>query len=222
MASDMRERLAGPAALGRAARLDDAAGRYIEAAKASFPRGLRLDDLKIVVDCAHGAAYRVAPTVLWELGATVIPVGVAPDGFNINHGCGSTVPEYLCAKVVEHGADLGIALDGDADRLIMADETGRNHRRRPDPGADRTVLGGKRAAARRRHRRDRDVQSRAGALPRGPGALPAPHQGRRPLRGRADARDRHQCRRRAIRPRHPVRLRHHRATGCWPRFRCWR
>ena len=124
MASDVRSRLAAPGSLGRAARLDDAAGRYIEAAKASFPRGLRLDDLKIVVDCAHGAAYRVAPTVLWELGATVIPIGVSPDGFNINRGCGSTVPEYLCAQVVEHGADLGIALDGDADRLLMADDRG--------------------------------------------------------------------------------------------------
>jgi phosphoglucosamine mutase len=124
MASDMSRRLAAPASLGRAARLDDAAGRYIEAAKASFPRGLRLDGLKIVIDCAHGAAYRVAPTVLWELGATVVPIGVAPDGFNINRGCGSTVPEYLCAQVVEHGAQLGIALDGDADRLVMADEQG--------------------------------------------------------------------------------------------------
>jgi phosphoglucosamine mutase len=80
--------------------------------------------LKIVVDCAHGAAYRVAPTVLWELGATVVPVGVSPDGFNINRDCGSTVPEYLCAQVVEHGAQLGIALDGDADRLLMVDEAG--------------------------------------------------------------------------------------------------
>ncbi len=124
MASDMRSRMAAPGSLGRAARLEDAAGRYIEAAKASFPRGLRLDDLKIVVDCAHGAAYRVAPTVLWELGATVVPIGVSPDGFNINRGCGSTMPEYLCAQVVEHGAQLGIALDGDADRLLMADETG--------------------------------------------------------------------------------------------------
>jgi phosphoglucosamine mutase len=124
MASDIGHRLAAPASLGRASRLEDAAGRYIEAAKASFPRGLRLDDLKIVVDCAHGAAYRVAPTVLWELGATVIPVGVAPDGFNINRGCGSTVPEYLCAQVVEHGAHLGIALDGDADRLLIADDKG--------------------------------------------------------------------------------------------------
>jgi len=124
MASDMRPRMAAPASLGRAARLDDAAGRYIEAAKGSFPRGLRLNGLRIVVDCAHGAAYRVAPTVLWELGATVIPLGVAPDGFNINRGCGSTVPSYLCSQVVEHGADLGIALDGDADRLLMADERG--------------------------------------------------------------------------------------------------
>ena len=124
MDSAFAARLAQPAALGRASRLEDAAGRYIEVAKASFPRGLRLDDLKIVVDCANGAGYRVAPTVLWELGATVIPVGVTPDGFNINRGCGSTTPEYLCAQVVEHGAHLGIALDGDADRVAMADEHG--------------------------------------------------------------------------------------------------
>ena len=83
----------------------------------AFPAASRLDGLRIVVDCANGAAYRVAPTVLWELGATVIPVGVAPDGFNINKGCGSTVPAFICAQVVEHGAHLGIALDGDADRL---------------------------------------------------------------------------------------------------------
>ncbi|MBN8875819.1 MAG: phosphoglucosamine mutase [Rhodospirillales bacterium] len=124
MATDFANQLAAPAKLGRAARLDDAAGRYIEVAKASFPRGLRLDGLRIVVDCANGAAYRVAPTVLWELGATVIPVGVQPDGFNINRGCGSTVPDFLCAQVLEHGADLGIALDGDADRVVMADERG--------------------------------------------------------------------------------------------------
>jgi len=124
MDSKFAGRLAPPEALGRAARLDDAAGRYIEAAKASFPRGLRLDGLKIVVDCANGAAYRVAPTVLWELGATVVSEGVAPDGFNINRGCGSTTPDHLCSKVLEHGADLGIALDGDADRVVMADERG--------------------------------------------------------------------------------------------------
>jgi len=124
MDADLHHRMAPPAKLGRANRLDDAAGRYIEAAKGSFPRGLRLDDLKIVIECAHGAAYRVAPTVLWELGATVIRTGVEPDGFNINKGCGSTVPEHLCGLVAEHNADLGIALDGDADRLIMADERG--------------------------------------------------------------------------------------------------
>jgi len=124
MATDIAHRLAPSQALGRAVRLEDAAGRYIEAAKGSFPRGLRLQDLKIVVDCANGAAYRVAPTVLWELGATVVPIGVAPDGFNINKGCGSTVPDFLCAQVVEHGADLGIALDGDADRLLISDSNG--------------------------------------------------------------------------------------------------
>ena len=125
MASDLSSRLAKPSALGRASRLTDAAGRYIEGAKATFPRGASLDGLKIVVDCAHGAAYRVAPTVLWELGATVVPVGVTPDGFNINRDCGSTVPEHLCRAVVAHGADLGLALDGDADRLLLSDETGR-------------------------------------------------------------------------------------------------
>jgi phosphoglucosamine mutase len=124
MDTQLHKRMAAPAKLGRANRLEDAAGRYIEAAKGSFPRGLRLDDLKIVVDCANGAAYRVAPTVLWELGATVIRTGVDPDGFNINKGCGSTVPEHLRELVAEHHADLGIALDGDADRLIMADEHG--------------------------------------------------------------------------------------------------
>ncbi len=125
MDSDLSSQLAGPAKLGRASRLEDAAGRYIELAKASFPRGLRLDGLKILVDCAHGAAYRVAPTVLWELGAEVVPVGVSPDGFNINRDCGSTVPDFMCGEVKRHGAQLGLALDGDADRLILSDEQGR-------------------------------------------------------------------------------------------------
>ena len=124
MESNLGPRLAPSGRLGRAARLDDAAGRYIEAAKASFPRGLRLDGLRIVVDCANGAAYRVAPTVLWELGADVIPLGVAPDGFNINRDCGSTAPDAMRAEVRRQGAQLGIALDGDADRLILSDETG--------------------------------------------------------------------------------------------------
>ncbi|MCC7274389.1 MAG: phosphoglucosamine mutase [Alphaproteobacteria bacterium] len=117
--------LAGPRALGRARRLDDAGGRYIEAVKAGFPKGLRLDGLKIVVDCANGAAYRVAPTVLYELGAEVVPIAVQPDGFNINAGCGATAPDAMRTAVVTHGAQLGIALDGDADRVILADETGR-------------------------------------------------------------------------------------------------
>jgi len=124
MGADRSGRLALPRQLGRASRLNDSAGRYIEAAKATFPRGLTLDGMKIVIDCAHGAAYKVAPTVLWELGATIIPVGVEPDGFNINRGCGSTVPAFLCGKVLEHGAHLGIALDGDADRLLLANEKG--------------------------------------------------------------------------------------------------
>ena len=117
--------LAGSAALGRAARLEDAPGRYIEYVKNTFPRGLRLDGLKIVVDCAHGAAYRVAPNVLYELGAEVVPIGVKPDGLNINKGCGATATTLLQDTVLAEGADLGIALDGDADRLIMVDEHGR-------------------------------------------------------------------------------------------------
>jgi phosphoglucosamine mutase len=116
--------LASPANLGRAMRLDDAVGRYIEYVKASFPRGLRLDGLKIVVDCAHGAAYKVAPTVLHELGAEVVSLGVQPDGTNINQNSGSTHPEVMCDAVRQEGAHIGIALDGDADRVVMADETG--------------------------------------------------------------------------------------------------
>ncbi len=110
--------------LGRASRLDDALGRYIEFVKSSFPRRLRLDGLKIVVDCANGAAYKVAPTVFYELGAEVVPVAVSPDGFNINKDCSATAPAAMQEAVVQHGADLGIALDGDADRLILADQRG--------------------------------------------------------------------------------------------------
>ena len=124
MDSALGGQLAEPSKLGRAYRLEDAAGRDIEAAKASFPRGLRLDGLKIVLDCANGAGYRVAPKILWELGATVIQIGVSPDGFNINKDCGSTVPDTLCAEVQAQGADIGIALDGDADRLIISDQNG--------------------------------------------------------------------------------------------------
>ena len=117
--------LAEPREIGRARKIEDARGRYIHAAKSSFPDDLRLDGLKIVIDCANGAGYRVAPTALWELGAEVIELAVDPDGFNINDRCGSTYPQALQAKVVETGAQLGIALDGDADRLIVVDEKGR-------------------------------------------------------------------------------------------------
>ena len=110
--------------LGRASRLDDAPGRYIEYVKRTFPDRRTLDGFKIVVDCANGAAYRVAPTVLYELGAEVIAIGVEPDGFNINEGCGSTDTAAMRAEVVKQGAHLGIAVDGDADRLLMCDETG--------------------------------------------------------------------------------------------------
>ena len=117
--------LAGSPDLGRASRMEDATGRYIEYVKNTFPRGLRLDGLKIVVDCAHGAAYKVAPKVLYELGADVVPIGVQPDGLNINKGCGATATKLLQDTVLAEGAHLGIALDGDADRLIMVDERGR-------------------------------------------------------------------------------------------------
>ncbi len=121
--ADSRRALSGN--LGRARRMEDAQGRYIEVVKSSFPRGMRLDGLKIAVDCANGAAYRVAPTVLWELGAEVVPVAVSPNGTNINDACGATHPETISRAVREHGADIGLSLDGDADRLVMADNTGR-------------------------------------------------------------------------------------------------
>ena len=117
--------LAAAPDIGRARRVEDARGRYIHAAKSTFPEHLRLDGLKIVVDCAHGAAYQVAPAALWELGAEVISLGISPNGVNINDQCGSTHPASLQAKVVEVGADIGIALDGDADRLIVVDDKGR-------------------------------------------------------------------------------------------------
>src|SRR5262252_7312737 len=122
--SELTKRLAKSADLGRARRIDGVQDRYIEFAKRTLPRAMSFEGLRIVVDCAHGAAYRVAPQALWELGAEVIPVGVEPDGFNINRDCGSTAPEELCRKVREMRADIGIALDGDADRLLVADERG--------------------------------------------------------------------------------------------------
>ena len=118
-------KVAAPENIGRAKRFDDARGRYVEYAKTTFPAGRRLDGLKVVVDCANGAGYRTAPEVLWELGAEVIPLGVNPDGHNINFECGSNHPEATARKVLETGADIGICLDGDADRVVLVDETGR-------------------------------------------------------------------------------------------------
>jgi phosphoglucosamine mutase len=118
-------KLAKSAEIGRARRIDDARGRYVQFAKDTFPEHLRLDGLKVVIDCANGAAYHVAPDALWELGAEVVPLGVSPNGLNINEDCGSTHPELLQETVVASGADIGLALDGDADRLIVCDEQGR-------------------------------------------------------------------------------------------------
>lgn len=116
---------AKPEHIGRAKRIDDGRGRYQEFVKTSFPHGLRLDGLKVVIDCANGAAYKAAPEVLWELGADVIAIGVAPNGTNINDRCGSTHTETAAEAVVAHGAHVGISLDGDADRVMILDETGR-------------------------------------------------------------------------------------------------
>ena len=122
---DVEPELAASEKIGRARRVEDAKGRYIHFAKSCFPEELRLDGLKIVVDCANGAAYQVAPSALWELGAEIIAVGVTPNGTNINDKCGSTHPGLLQETVVASGANIGIALDGDADRLIIVDEKGR-------------------------------------------------------------------------------------------------
>jgi phosphoglucosamine mutase len=121
---ELGPKLAKSAEIGRARRIDDARGRYVQFAKDTFPEDLRLDGLKVVVDCANGAAYHVAPDTLWELGAEVIPLGVRPDGVNINDECGSTHPQPMRETVVASGADIGLALDGDADRLIVADDKG--------------------------------------------------------------------------------------------------
>jgi phosphoglucosamine mutase len=122
--ADKVKQLAKSAELGRAKRIDGVHDRYIEFAKRTMPRNLSLEGLRVVIDCANGAAYRVAPEALWELGADVVPIGVEPDGFNINRECGSTAPDMLCRKVREMRADVGIALDGDADRVVIADEHG--------------------------------------------------------------------------------------------------
>ena len=124
VSSEMDADLVDSVHLGRAKRLEDAEGRYIEFVKSTFPKGLRLDGLKVVVDCGNGAAYKVAPKMLWELGADVIPLGIEPDGVNINKLCGTTDTRAMCELVCREGANIGIALDGDADRVLIADEAG--------------------------------------------------------------------------------------------------
>jgi phosphoglucosamine mutase len=125
MDEGLQEGLAGPKQLGRVVRIDEAPARYVEIVKATFPKTLSLSSLRVAVDCANGAAYRVAPTALYELGAEVIPVGVSPDGFNINEECGSTHPATISAAVRQYRADIGISVDGDADRLVICDEKGQ-------------------------------------------------------------------------------------------------
>jgi phosphoglucosamine mutase len=125
MTADSAGLLVSADRIGRAKRIDSARERYVEFVKRTLPREMRLNDLRVVIDCANGAGYQVAPAVLWELGAEVIKIGVEPDGLNINEACGTTAPEALCAKVREMRADVGIALDGDADRVVIVDEKGR-------------------------------------------------------------------------------------------------
>ena len=125
MDSSIEEYLVSPEKMGRAKRLEDANARYIEFQKNTFPKKINLEGLKIVLDCANGAAYKSAPIILWELGAEVITIGVNPNGLNINHECGSTHPENMAKKVVEEKANLGICLDGDGDRIIICDEKGK-------------------------------------------------------------------------------------------------
>ena len=170
--------------------------------------------MRVVIDCANGAAYKVAPEALWELGAEVIKIGVDPNGLNINHEVGSTAPEALARKVREMRADVGIALDGDADRMIIVDEKGH-------------IVDGDQAMAviaeswrddgrlvEAGHRRHRHVQSRPRALSQRPRPDARAHRGRRPLRDRADAREGLQCRRRAVGPHHLLRLLHDGRRPC--------
>ena len=210
MDEGLEEGLAEPAELGRVVRIDDSQARYIEIVKPTFPRRLSLNGLRVVIDCANGAAYKVAPTVLYELGAEVKEVGVTPNGLNINLECGSTYPKTLAKAVREYRADIGIALDGDADRLLICDERGEvvdgdeimaiiaadwaASDRLKGGGVVSTVysnLGLERFLAERRPK-------------------PRAYRGRRPLRHGPHARGRLQHRRRAVGPRHPVGLLDHR------------
>ena len=210
MDSDLTKQLAKSAALGRAKRIDGVQDRYIEFAKRTLPRNLSLDGMRIAVDCANGAAYSVAPAALWELGAEVVAIGIEPDGFNINHECGSTAPDALCTQAARnprrhrHRARR-------RRRPRRADRRARPpDRRRPDHGGDRGELEGRGPPRQARRGRHRDVESRAGALPGIEGHRAGPHRGRRPLRARGDAQARLQPGRRGVRPHHPVGLRDHR------------
>ena len=175
MVGDIDNHFAAPEKIGRATRIDSARERYIEFAKRTLPKNLRFDGIRSVIDCANGAAYKVAPEALWELGADVVKLGVDPNGLNINQDCGSTAPEDLIRKVGEVRADIGIALDGDADRVVIVDEKGQLDRRRSADGGDREVLAEAGPARGRRHRRHGHVQSRARALSRRSRSRPGAH-----------------------------------------------
>ena len=212
--SDITKRLAKSMDLGRAKRIDGVHDRYIEFAKRTLPRNLSLEGLRVVIDCANGAAYRVAPDALWELGAEVVSIGVEPDGFNINHECGSTSTEALSRKVREMRADIGIALDGDADRVVIVDERGhlidgdqllaviaeswRDDGRLAQPGVVSTVMSNLGL--------ERHLQTLKLSLVRTPvgDRYVLEHMRQHGL----------QCRRRAVRPYHPVGLHHDRRRFC--------
>ena len=204
--SDLTKRLASSPKIGRAKRIDGVQDRYIEFAKRTLPRALEFDGMRVVIDCANGAAYKVAPEALWELGAEVFSLGVEPDGFNINKDCGSTSPDALIRKVREMRADIGIALDGDADRVVIVDEKGHV----VDGDQLLAVVAESwmedRPPREAGRRRDRDVQSRLRAPSEEPRPRAGAHAGRRPLRARAHARGRLQSRRRTVRPHHHVGL----------------
>ena len=210
MAAPTDQLLAPADRIGRAKRIESAQERYIEYAKRTLPRNIRLNDLRVVIDCANGAGYQVAPDALWELGAEVIKIGVEPNGHNINLKCGSTSPEALCAKVREMRADIGIALDGDADRVVIVDEKGRI----VDGDQIMAVI------AESWHRRGKltaggvvaTVMSNLGLerYLKEIGLDDGAHAGRRPLRRRAHAQARLQRRRRAVGPHRAVRFHHHR------------
>ena len=199
--------------IGKAKRIDDAIGRYVVFLKSLFPRELTLDGVTIVVDCANGAAYHVAPAVFEELGAKVIPLHVEPDGRNINDRCGALHPEEMAAAVRTHGAHLGIALDGDADRVIVADENGEV----VDGDAIMAIVARdllrRGAAAPGDRGGDGDEQPRPRACHGRAGRRGGAHAGRRSLRRRGDAPGRLQLRRRAVGAPHLPRPRHHRRRG---------